>query len=131
MPARRLRRWPSIKPALGERLVFAELRSTQQTQSICITFVQCVEDVGSALYKCYTNVLCLLGIAAGPNEYFVCDHLQSFATICERLRRLATICDRFVTVCDHLRSFATVCDHLRPFVIVCDGLRWFATSYFD
>ena len=32
------------------------------------TFVQCcanVEDVGSTLYKCYTNVLCLLGIAAG------------------------------------------------------------------
>ena len=35
----------------------------QQTQSICITFVQCrtnVEDVGPILYKCYTNVLCLL-----------------------------------------------------------------------
>ena len=35
----------------------------QQTQNICITFVHCwtnVEDV--ALYKCYTNVLCLLGI---------------------------------------------------------------------
>ena len=32
--------------------------------NICITFVQCwsnVEDVGPALYKCYTNVLCLLG----------------------------------------------------------------------
>ena len=35
----------------------------QQTQNICITFVQCwtsVEDVGTTLYKCYTNVLCLL-----------------------------------------------------------------------
>ena len=32
--------------------------------NICITFVQCrpnVFDVGPALYKCYTNVLCLLG----------------------------------------------------------------------
>ena len=31
--------------------------------SSCITFVQCctnVEDVGPTLYKCYTNVLCLL-----------------------------------------------------------------------
>ena len=38
---------------------------TQQTQNICITFVQCwasVEDVGPKLYKCYTNVLCSLGI---------------------------------------------------------------------
>ena len=35
----------------------------QYTQNICITFVQSwanVEDVGPALYKCYTNVLCLL-----------------------------------------------------------------------
>ena len=33
---------------------------SQQTQSICITFVQCwtnVEDVGPTLYKCYTNGL--------------------------------------------------------------------------
>ena len=32
---------------------------------MCITSIQCwtdVEDVGSMLYKCYTNVLCLLGI---------------------------------------------------------------------
>ena len=31
---------------------------------MCITFIQCwtnVFDVGPALYKCYTNVLCLLG----------------------------------------------------------------------
>ena len=37
---------------------------SHQTQNICITFVQCwsnVEDVGPTLYKCYTNVLCLLG----------------------------------------------------------------------
>ena len=37
---------------------------SQWTQNICITFVQCwanVEDVGPPLYKCYTNVLCLLG----------------------------------------------------------------------
>ena len=37
---------------------------TRQTQNIFITFIQCwtnVEDVGPTLYKCYTNVLCLLG----------------------------------------------------------------------
>ena len=36
----------------------------QQTQNICITFVQRrpnVFDVGPTLYKCYTNVLRLLG----------------------------------------------------------------------
>ena len=41
-----------------------ELQPTQQTQNICITFVQRrpnVFDVGPALYKCYTHVLCLLG----------------------------------------------------------------------
>ena len=35
----------------------------QQTQNICITFVQRrpnVFDAGPTLYKCYTNVLCLL-----------------------------------------------------------------------
>ena len=39
----------------------------QQAQNICITFVQCwtnVEDIGPMLYKCYANVLCLLGIAS-------------------------------------------------------------------
>ena len=33
--------------------------ATQQTQNMCITFVQCrtnVEDVGPTLYKCYTHV---------------------------------------------------------------------------
>ena len=38
--------------------------TTQWTPNICITFVQCwtnVADVGLTLYKCYTNVLCLLG----------------------------------------------------------------------
>ena len=38
---------------------------TQQTQNICITFVQRrpkVFDVGLTLYKCYTNVLCSLGM---------------------------------------------------------------------
>ena len=38
--------------------------NTKHLYNICITFVQCrpnVFDVGSTLYKCYTNVLCLLG----------------------------------------------------------------------
>ena len=38
---------------------------TQQTKNIFITFVQRrpnVSDAGPALYKYYTNVLCLLGL---------------------------------------------------------------------
>ena len=40
------------------------LITSRQTQKICVTFAQCwtnVKDVGPTLYKCYTNVLCLLG----------------------------------------------------------------------
>ena len=36
----------------------------QQTQNICITFIQLrpnVFDAGPTLYECYTNILCLLG----------------------------------------------------------------------
>ena len=45
-------------------LVLCNVAVTQQTENICITFIQRrpnVFDVGRALYKCYTNVLCLLG----------------------------------------------------------------------
>ena len=38
--------------------------TTQQTQNICITLVQCwtnVEDVGPTLYKCYTNIFGFAG----------------------------------------------------------------------
>ena len=41
---------------------FTFITNTQQTQNICIPFVQRwtnVEDVGPTLYKCYTNILCL------------------------------------------------------------------------
>ena len=44
---------------LGQRLV-----TSQQTQNICITLMQRrrnVLEVDPTLYKCYTDVLCLLG----------------------------------------------------------------------
>ena len=53
---------------------------SQQTQSICITFVQCwtnVKDVGTTLYKCYINVLCLLGSPAA--DYCVCGGRRRLA----------------------------------------------------
>ena len=46
------------------------LGKTQQTQNISITFVQCwtnVEDVGPTLYKCYANVLYLMGTTHEKN----------------------------------------------------------------
>ena len=42
-----------------------KLSLAQQTQNICITFIQCwinVGDVEPTLYKYYTNILCLLGV---------------------------------------------------------------------
>ena len=42
----------------------SNILDVQQTQNICITFIQRrlnVCDVSPTLYKCYTNVLCLLG----------------------------------------------------------------------
>ena len=50
-------RCPTVKPP-------GQIVLTQQAQNICITFIQRrpnVSDVGPTLYKCYTNVLCLLG----------------------------------------------------------------------
>ena len=44
---------------------------TRQSQNICIAFVQRrpnVFNVGPTLYKCYTNVLCFLGMACKQLE---------------------------------------------------------------
>ena len=52
-----------IEPMLCQRIVFVEIL-TQQTQNICIKFEQRrfnVFHVGPTLYKCYTNVSCLVG----------------------------------------------------------------------
>ena len=53
----------SVQPSNPTGAYCSSAMQTQQTQNICITFVQCwtnVEDVGQALYKCYTTVLWLL-----------------------------------------------------------------------
>ena len=55
----------SVTNLLGHADPLTLLVLTQRTQNNCITFIQCwsnVEDVGPTLYKCYTNVLCLLGM---------------------------------------------------------------------
>ena len=49
-------------------MVHLSVMNSQQTQTICITFIQWrpnVFDVGPTLYKCYTNGLCLLGWLLG------------------------------------------------------------------
>ena len=69
-------------------------------QNICITFVQrrpSVFDVGQTLYKCYTNVLCLLGMSfwyvgrnitcniavfAIFNFYFICRGKMVHSWLC-------------------------------------------------
>ena len=39
----------------------SHLWGSQYAYNICMTFIQRQPDVGPTLYKCYTNVLCLLG----------------------------------------------------------------------
>ena len=84
-----LRRWTNINPRSAEKssnlqlptawkyycknlhdvffgwLLFQTIKmTTQWTKNICLTFIQHrpnVFDVGPTLYKCYTDVLCLLG----------------------------------------------------------------------
>ena len=57
---------------------------SQQTQRICITFIQRrpnVFDVGPTLYKCYTNVLCLLGCPPSSDlNINICKYLCSNLT---------------------------------------------------
>ena len=56
----------SITPAnFSQLLTLLSLETSQQTQNICITFVKCRTNAGPTLYKCYTNVLCLLGCLIG------------------------------------------------------------------
>ena len=58
---------------------------TQQTQNICIPFIQRrpnVFDAGPTLYKCYTNVLCLLGTDDIIENMKYINEIYSFALIC-------------------------------------------------
>ena len=55
----------------------------QQTQNICITFLQCwtnAEDVGPALYKC-SNILCLLRHAMSAESKLINPSMQSVCTL--------------------------------------------------
>ena len=72
-----LRRWVHIVPTLGECFLgqSQRLAHSQQTQNICITFVQRqpnVCDIDPTLYKCHTNVLCLLGCNNGQSYLAEC-----------------------------------------------------------
>ena len=55
-------------------------------ENICITFIQCrpnVFDVGPTLYKCYTNVLCLLGCLSPRQYHRAIGTLWMIPHICE------------------------------------------------
>ena len=61
-----------IESLLTVKRVSAHLSHLQETQNICITFVQCwanVEDVGPTLYKCFA----FAGLALALSK----DHLLS------------------------------------------------------
>ena len=55
--------------------------ASQQKQNICITFIQrrpSVFDVGPTLYKCYTNVLCLLVLPSAVATEVIACRWQDF-----------------------------------------------------
>ena len=57
------RRFKAVKKTSAHFKFLSSVVLSQQLQNICITFVQPrpnVLDVGPTLYKCYTNILCLL-----------------------------------------------------------------------
>ena len=74
---------------------------TQQTQTICITFIQCwtnVEDVGPTLYKCYTHVFCLL-----------CSYQRQYAVVQKQpavLRKytVTAVCRIVIAVCALIKT---------------------------
>ena len=58
MLGQRLRRWPNIEPTLRNVQCLRESPPAQQTQNICITFIQRrpnAFDVGPTLYKVTTS----------------------------------------------------------------------------
>ena len=56
--------------------------TTQQTQNICITFVQGWtngEDVGSTLDKCCANILCFLTVCLFVTHLHKINHIAHFS----------------------------------------------------
>ena len=107
LSGQRVRHWPNINTTLYQRLVlagqcfnflFAVLYYPGNT-NICITFVQrrpIVFNVGPALYKCYKNDLCQLGMVL---DYLYRDrgciwikvwakYIRLIYLICGRLRAI-------------------------------------------
>ena len=66
MLGQRLRRWPNIEPTLNKCTMFERKSSAaQQTQDICITFIQCrpnVFEVGPTLHEVIQMFLCFLSV---------------------------------------------------------------------
>ena len=108
------------------RLVFL-ICVTQQTQNICITFVQCwtsVEDVGPTLYKCYTNVLCKLGITSGLVDFhetlaFIGSHTRNDPELPPSKHVIMIQC-----CCDAVSASTQLVQHYRNIGWTC-GVCWF------
>ena len=73
--------------------MFETAIGTQQTKHLYNIFTM-VKDNGPTLYKCYTNVLCLLGSGFIVN-IFVCYHCQLFY-------RLPDFCTNYLNYCDFI-----------------------------
>ena len=111
-----LRRWPSIKPALVQCLVFAWLRSTQQNTkhlyNICTMRRRCWAGVVQMLYKYF--------VFAGNSSWCGGDYKPTPTQCPWSVRPASTVLGSrhsvlMSTLC------VTICNRLRPFAIVCDG----------
>ena len=69
MPAHHLRRWPSIKPALVQRLVFAGLRSIARWSGSAYCWRQLDADTDPTSVKCWASVTGQYPFS--PRQYFM------------------------------------------------------------
>ena len=84
----------------------------QQTQNICITFIQCwtsVEDVGPTFYECYTNALCLLGWEQSHIRHRWCTHSMLLIRLSFYIQDITALkSSNFIYVLYHILSRAYI-----------------------
>ena len=103
----------------------AVLVFSQQTRNICMTFAQCwtnVEDVVPTLYKCYTNILCLLGC------YIDFENVVPRSFLYPTPRPLVS----FLSASELSASTSFACNHLEFYVNPCAAgtvyIRFFSSK---
>ena len=121
----------SCQPACMHRARAAFGASSQRTQNICITFIQCrpnVFDVGPTLYECYTNILCLLGCGVagilGKHVTFMCCRFNgTLPTLL--IYPYSTDCFIFINFIDEFCYFKVDTTHFLQIFLAIVWIRWY------